>query len=76
MSGRRIGVWMMVAVAAAVMTGCAGSQAKQKPAAASQSKAAAEKAKVEPGALEVEYLRCEYRVNPLGIDAAAPRLSW
>lgn len=28
-------------------------------------------ARVEP----VE-LRCEYRVNPLGIDAAAPRLSW
>ncbi len=22
------------------------------------------------------YLRCEYRVNPLGIDAPAPRLSW
>jgi alpha-L-rhamnosidase len=24
----------------------------------------------------VEYLRCEYRVNPLGIDVAQPRLSW
>jgi alpha-L-rhamnosidase len=23
-----------------------------------------------------EYLRCEYRVNPLGIDVTAPRLSW
>ncbi|MCC6698831.1 MAG: family 78 glycoside hydrolase catalytic domain [Candidatus Hydrogenedentes bacterium] len=26
--------------------------------------------------LEVTKLRCEYRVNPLGIDVAAPRLSW
>ncbi len=24
----------------------------------------------------VEYLRCEYLVNPLGIDTTAPRLSW
>jgi alpha-L-rhamnosidase len=24
----------------------------------------------------VEYLRCEYKVNPLGIDIAQPRLSW
>ena len=24
----------------------------------------------------VEHLRCEYRVDPLGIDVAAPRLSW
>ena len=24
----------------------------------------------------VKYLRCEYRVNPLGIDVAKPRLSW
>jgi hypothetical protein len=23
-----------------------------------------------------EYLRCEYKVNPLGIDVKAPRLSW
>jgi alpha-L-rhamnosidase len=23
-----------------------------------------------------EYLRCEYRVNPLGMDAVRPRLSW
>jgi alpha-L-rhamnosidase len=27
-------------------------------------------------ALEVENLRSEYRVNPVGIDAANPRLSW
>jgi len=27
-------------------------------------------------ALEVENLRSEYRVNPLGIDVAKPRLSW
>jgi alpha-L-rhamnosidase len=26
--------------------------------------------------LTPEYLRCEYRVDPLGIDVAAPRLSW
>ncbi|MCG8684598.1 MAG: alpha-L-rhamnosidase N-terminal domain-containing protein, partial [Desulfobacterales bacterium] len=26
--------------------------------------------------LEVDYLRCEYRVEPLGIDIANPRLSW
>ena len=26
--------------------------------------------------LTVSDLRCEYAVNPLGIDAAAPRLSW
>ena len=23
-----------------------------------------------------EYLRCEYKENPLGIDVKAPRLSW
>jgi len=28
------------------------------------------------GGLTVEHLRCEYLVNPLGIDTAAPRLSW
>ena len=28
------------------------------------------------GALTAEYLRCEYRVDPLGIDARQPRLSW
>ena len=27
-----------------------------------------------PGA--PEHLRCEYRSNPLGVDTAAPRLSW
>ena len=26
--------------------------------------------------LEITDLRCEYRTRPLGIDAAAPRLSW
>ncbi len=26
--------------------------------------------------LQAEYLRCEYRVDPLGIDEEAPRLSW
>jgi alpha-L-rhamnosidase len=26
--------------------------------------------------LIVERLRCEYRVNPLGVDVSAPRLSW
>jgi hypothetical protein len=25
---------------------------------------------------QVEQLRCEYRVNPLGVDVPAPRLSW
>lgn len=29
-----------------------------------------------PASVRVERLRCEYRVNPLGIDAAHPRLSW
>ncbi|MCJ7777492.1 MAG: glycoside hydrolase family 78 protein [Sedimentisphaerales bacterium] len=28
------------------------------------------------GAVTVEELRCEYRVNPLGIDVTQPRLSW
>ncbi|MBN1443745.1 MAG: family 78 glycoside hydrolase catalytic domain, partial [Planctomycetes bacterium] len=28
------------------------------------------------GALRPDYLRCEYRVDPLGIDVRAPRLSW
>src|ERR1039458_1593231 len=28
------------------------------------------------GVLQPVDLRCEYRVNPLGVDAAAPRLSW
>ena len=27
-------------------------------------------------AMTVEELKCEYRVNPLGIDAEKPRLSW
>ena len=27
-------------------------------------------------ALTVDGLRCEYRVNPVGMDAVAPRLSW
>ena len=27
-------------------------------------------------ALKVANPRCEYRVNPLGLDAAHPRLSW
>ncbi|MFA0734295.1 MAG: hypothetical protein OGMRLDGQ_000795, partial [Candidatus Fervidibacter sp.] len=26
--------------------------------------------------LRVTSLRCEYRVNPLGIDVPQPRLSW
>jgi alpha-L-rhamnosidase len=26
--------------------------------------------------MKVTYLRCEYRVNPLGIDVKSPRLSW
>src|ERR1035441_5582877 len=26
--------------------------------------------------LKVEGLKCEYRVNPLGLDTAQPRLSW
>jgi alpha-L-rhamnosidase len=26
--------------------------------------------------LTPDYLRCEYRINPLGIDVAQPRLSW
>lgn len=26
--------------------------------------------------LQPDFLRCEYRVNPLGIDEAVPRLSW
>ena len=30
----------------------------------------------ERSALTVRELRCEYRVNPLGIDARLPRLSW
>lgn len=28
------------------------------------------------GALKPALLRCEYRVNPLGVDATKPRLSW
>ena len=28
------------------------------------------------GKLGVSYLRCEYLVNPLGIDERRPRLSW
>ena len=28
------------------------------------------------GGAATEELRCEYRVNPLGIDVAKPRLSW
>ena len=30
----------------------------------------------ETGALKPTYLRCEYRVDPLGIEERAPRLSW
>jgi alpha-L-rhamnosidase len=29
-----------------------------------------------PGQLKVSHLRCEYLVNPLGIDEREPRLSW
>jgi len=29
-----------------------------------------------PAGLSVSDLRCEYRVDPLGVDAARPRLSW
>lgn len=28
------------------------------------------------GSLQVDRLRCEYKTNPIGIDAAQPRLSW
>ena len=28
------------------------------------------------GPATADYLRCEYRVNPLGIDVTSPRLSW
>ena len=28
------------------------------------------------GGVTVDDLRCEYRVDPLGIDVANPRLSW
>ena len=31
---------------------------------------------VDAVALEANHLRCEYRTNPLGIDAPQPRLSW
>jgi len=30
----------------------------------------------DPAPITVTYLRCEYKVNPLGIDIAEPRLSW
>ena len=30
----------------------------------------------QPGGLVVENLRCEYRVNPAGLDVPRPRLSW
>jgi alpha-L-rhamnosidase len=29
-----------------------------------------------PSGTSVQYLRCEYLINPLGIDETAPRLSW
>lgn len=29
-----------------------------------------------PVAANVAYMRCEYRVNPIGIDVPAPRLTW
>jgi alpha-L-rhamnosidase len=29
-----------------------------------------------PPALQVEHLRCEYLVDPIGVDLARPRLSW
>lgn len=35
-----------------------------------------EPAALEAGSLEPTDLRCEYLVNPLGIDAVKPRLSW
>lgn len=33
-------------------------------------------ADAEAASLRVEHLRCEYLVNPFGIDSRAPRLSW
>ncbi len=38
--------------------------------------ATGERAAMAGNALGVKELRCEYRVNPLGIDVAKPRLSW
>jgi len=35
-----------------------------------------EKVLAEEGPLVASYLRCEYRMDPLGIDAKEPRLSW
>ncbi len=29
-----------------------------------------------PSQTTVKYLRCEYRIDPLGIDVTKPRLSW
>ena len=31
---------------------------------------------ISASAVEISDLRCEYRANPLGIDAGKPRLSW
>ncbi len=28
------------------------------------------------GAMNASFLRCEYQVNPIGLDVAKPRLSW
>ena len=33
-------------------------------------------ARAADGPATADYLRCEYRVNPLGIDVTVPRLSW
>lgn len=38
--------------------------------------ASSEDIKAEERALKIKNIRCEYRVNPLGVDALRPRLSW
>ena len=79
MSGRIMNGWM-IGIGLLVVAGCGETQTAKKPAAEATKPAAvaqpAEQVKTEPGALTAEYLRCEYRVDPLGIDAKAPRLSW
>src|SRR5208282_6406820 len=66
---RAIGVWIVVG---GLMI--AGNACGQAP--APQSKAGGQAKQSAPAVVVVKRLRCEYKVDPVGIDVRRPRLSW
>ncbi len=74
MSGRKICIWTIGIGWLAAMSGCIKIDTTSST--SLQVSEIKEWKSDTPGALTAEYLRCEYRVDPLGIDSKAPRLSW